>query len=181
MSLESKDLLIADLEHFGESLWRNEEIGEKRLNFFITLAAAVASGLVALATSDKPPSDETLRGIVATALSALLVLGLVTYLRMLKRNQVTDQYHRTLKHIRETYAKLFGGLESYRVPVPPKPRKFGGGYAETMGTIEGLLAGALIWQWHPAMAVFAGAIVTFVAWAVAIGSRYVAPDAKEGS
>jgi hypothetical protein len=50
-----------------------------------------------------------------------------------------------------------------------------------MGTIEGLLAGALIWQWHPAMAVFAGAIVTFVAWAVAIGSRYVAPDAKEGS
>ena len=30
---ESLKLLIEDLKHFGESFWRNEEVGEKRFNF----------------------------------------------------------------------------------------------------------------------------------------------------
>src|ERR1044071_6029218 len=37
----TKDLLFADLEYFGECEWRNEESGEKRFNFFITLVTAV--------------------------------------------------------------------------------------------------------------------------------------------
>jgi hypothetical protein len=44
----STEFLLAELEHFGQSLWRNEEVGEKRFNFFLTLVTAVISGLVAL-------------------------------------------------------------------------------------------------------------------------------------
>ena len=43
-----KDLFLADLDRLEESIWRNEEIGEKRFSFFVTLASAVAGGLVAL-------------------------------------------------------------------------------------------------------------------------------------
>jgi hypothetical protein len=45
--MEAKDLLIADLQQFGESLWRNEEVGEKRFEFFVA-DDAVGAGLVAL-------------------------------------------------------------------------------------------------------------------------------------
>jgi hypothetical protein len=36
-----RDLFLADLERLEESIWRNEEIGEKRVNFLVTFATAV--------------------------------------------------------------------------------------------------------------------------------------------
>ena len=44
-----KDLLLADYKYFGESFWKNEEIGETRVRFFITLVTAVLAALAALA------------------------------------------------------------------------------------------------------------------------------------
>jgi hypothetical protein len=46
----AKALLLADLEYFAECEWRNEEIGEKRFNFFMTLVTAIEGGLGALAS-----------------------------------------------------------------------------------------------------------------------------------
>jgi hypothetical protein len=40
-----RDLFLADLERLEESIWRNEEIGEKRFNFFVTFATAVGGVL----------------------------------------------------------------------------------------------------------------------------------------
>ena len=31
------NLLLSDLEHFGDASWPNEEMGEKRMSYFITL------------------------------------------------------------------------------------------------------------------------------------------------
>jgi len=48
-----RDLYLADLERLQEAIWRNEEIGEKRFDFFTTFATAVGGGLEALWTSDR--------------------------------------------------------------------------------------------------------------------------------
>lgn len=142
----SADLLIADLEHFGESLWRNEEVGEKRFNFFITLVTAVIAGLVAFHTSDAQLDPPTMKAVTNGALIALLVLGLLTYMRMLQRNRVTDQYQRTLKYIRQKLADL-NHLPEYKVPQPLDTgiRKwFRGGLAETVGAIDSVLLCTLL-------------------------------------
>src|SRR4051812_5602125 len=100
-------LLLADLNHFGESLWRNDEIGERRFNFFVTLAAAVMSGLATLyAAKDLVLAKGTLLDVSRGALGALFVFGLLTYLRLLHRNRVNQEYHRTLKYIRNRLCNI---------------------------------------------------------------------------
>jgi hypothetical protein len=177
MPADPKDLLLADLAHFGESLWRNEEIGEKRLTFFLTLVAAVSAGLTAL------PALGITAGTVpaaSIALLALLLLGLVTYLRMLKRDRVTDQFKATLAHIRAMYISLCGpedarALAAYHLPAPEPGWKMpSGGFAQTIATINGLLLAALLMvdregPWWPAAA--SGLALTVVLWVVAVRSR----------
>ena len=150
------DLLIADLQHFGESMWRNEEIGEKRFNFFLSLVTAVVAGLVALTKLWISDSDEIsgleslpdpLRTIISVALLALFLVGIMTYLRMLQRNHVTDEYQRTLKALRQCYVKLCPLLQPYEIPVVRKTFRakwLKGGYAETVGVINGILGGFLM-------------------------------------
>lgn len=46
--MKAKDLLLADLEYIRASFWKNEDIGEKRFGFFVTVVTAVVAGLVAL-------------------------------------------------------------------------------------------------------------------------------------
>lgn len=75
----SKEFLLAEYRYFTDSLWRNEEGGEKRVQFFITLVTAVLAGLVAVA---KPQGGEVraeaIYPMAAGALAALLVIGYVT-------------------------------------------------------------------------------------------------------
>jgi hypothetical protein len=40
-----KDLCLADLQRFEEAMRHNEDIGEKRFNFFMALVTAVCAGL----------------------------------------------------------------------------------------------------------------------------------------
>lgn len=54
MTVEDEKLLMAEYEHFSESFWRNEEVGEKRINFFVTLTTAIIAGIVALVSGDHP-------------------------------------------------------------------------------------------------------------------------------
>lgn len=144
-----RDLLLADHAHFTEALFRNEDIGEKRLNFFITLVTAVAAGLVALITAENRLSAEDLKIIGRCAISFLLVVGLLTYLRMLRRDQVTDEYKHTLAFIRRVYAQE---ISEYRVPCRPTIHQrawwrtlLRAGYAQTLAVINGILLAALLY------------------------------------
>lgn len=181
MPTEPKDLLIADLEHFGEARWRNEEVGEKRLNVFITLVTAVSGGLVALATTDHAPDEATMRRLVVVATAVVWILGLVTWLRLLKRNAVTDQYQATLTLIRQRYAALCEPLlDDYRVPVKRDLPFLSAGYAETVAVIEGLLLMALLVAGAraPALAaVAAGVALATVLWGIAKSLRHKATHA----
>jgi putative (di)nucleoside polyphosphate hydrolase len=145
---KSTEFLLAELEHFGESLWRNEEVGEKRFNFFLTLVTAVISGLVALHAQEKPLLSSAVRlQITGGALDGLLVLGLMTYLRMLHRNRVTDEYKKTLTYIRGKLAELNPAVGHHHVPLKFEGwrRKWlRGGLAETVGALEALLVCSLL-------------------------------------
>jgi len=166
-------LLIADLEHFGESLFRNEEVGEKRLNFFLTLLTAAIGGLVTLHSGkDNPLGHAALMQITEAVLFGLLLLGFMTYLRLLHRNRVTDQYQRTLKHIREQLLALSPSLVEYRVPAKGDGaawKWFRGGLAETAGAMNaGLLCALLIINAVPAVcAVAASLLMLALFWALA--------------
>jgi hypothetical protein len=167
------DFLIADLEQFGEALWRNEERGEKRMNFFLTLVTAVIAGLVVLHTEGKGPlNDCTLRYIRNGAFVGLIVFGLMTYLRMLHRNRVTDQYKSTLDHIRDMLLAINPPLEGYRVPQPlsaGKWKRFRGGLAETVGALNAVLLCALliINSVSVVLAVAIGLFVLIILWKLA--------------
>jgi hypothetical protein len=111
----SKEFLLAEYRYFTDSLWRNEEGGEKRVQFFITLVTAVLAGLVAFI---KPQSGEVRAEatypMVAGALAALLVIGYVTLKRMRHRNRVTDGYKRTIDLIRSRFRDWDISLGEYQ-------------------------------------------------------------------
>jgi hypothetical protein len=170
------DFLIADLAHFGESLWRNEDVGEKRFNFFIAIITAVISGLIALHTQGSTGVDPTtLKNITAGVLIGLLIFGLLTYLRILKRNRVADEYQRTLKYIRLQLLQLPSVADVPKYKVPRKEDSgiwdwFRGGLAETVGAINAIIFSGLLIVISVEMvwASIAGAIVLMIAWVIAV-------------
>jgi putative (di)nucleoside polyphosphate hydrolase len=175
--MEIHDLLVADLEHFGEALLRNEEIGEKRFEFFVTLATAVIGGLVAFATNSSPFATAYLTQVLRWSLVGLLLFGLLTYLRMLQRNRVTDEYKRTLNYIRTVYKSAAGEalLPTYSVPRTIHSRAtewLRAGYGETLAVLNGLLTIGLLlaWQRTPLIAAGLGLALGAVLWKMA-GSR----------
>ena len=136
------DFLIAEYEHFAESFWRTEELGEKRLNFFISLLTAAVAGLVVLATSDTGFSASQVQWVSFSAGLAMLLLGLSTLLRMLRRNDVTDEYKGAMKQIRQVFCDRHA-LEGY-APFKSSDRPvFTGGLAQTAALLNSMIAGAL--------------------------------------
>ena len=175
------EFLLAEYRYLTESLWRNEETGERRVNFFISLVTAVIGALVAFATTKESALDPGLiKAITIYAVLALFLLGLVTLQRLVKRNLVTDGYKRSMDTIREHYKQADGRLTSY-APFPPIPsRKPGqGGLAEMVSLINSLLAAALaaiITYPAPVLVIgvsgLAGLIVSLVAQRLYMQRRY---------
>jgi ABC-type multidrug transport system fused ATPase/permease subunit len=151
----SDDFLLAEYKNLAESFWRNEEIGEKRLNFFMTLVTAVIAALVALATKENDaltPADVKL--ISVYALLALLAFGLVTLMRLIKRNRTTDEYKRAMAKIRDQFRESDARLANYQ-PFEKKQRTlFAGGLVEMVAVINSLIVAALV-----ALITFPGSVV----------------------
>jgi hypothetical protein len=136
------DFLIAEHQHFADSFWRTEELGEKRLNFFISLLTAAVAGLVVLATAESGFTESQVQWVSFTTGLALLLLGLSTLLRMLRRNNVADQYKDAMNLVRQTFRSRYA-LEGY-APFEKLPRRlFTGGLAQTAALLNSMIAGAL--------------------------------------
>jgi hypothetical protein len=138
--------LTADLAYYGQALLQNEQMGEGRFRFFLGLITAVSAGLVALHTADYGSRLEgSLPGIVTGSLLGLLFFGVLTYLRMLQRDRVTEQYKKQLDHIR-CHLRDALPLENYNVKPPSIEGvwiELRAGYAQTVGAVCSLLAGVL--------------------------------------
>jgi hypothetical protein len=67
-----QNFLLTELKVLSDSLWKNEEIGEKRINLLITLAAFLFAFLGALG------KDKFTKEVIIFALVVLLVIGTIT-------------------------------------------------------------------------------------------------------
>lgn len=106
---EAKDLLLEDYRYLADSFWKNEQTGETRVNLFIGIVTAVVAGMSSLITSKNGLTGEPLRLAVLASLIALLVLGVITLLRMLTRNENTDGYKHGLDRVRQAFKDHFDG------------------------------------------------------------------------
>ena len=106
----SVSFLLEEYRHFANSFWRNEEVGEKRVNFFITLVTAVMAGLVALATK----TEVYVYPIAVFALAGLLFFGRTTLRRMIQRDTVTDEYKVAMDIIRSRFRDWGDRLQNYQ-------------------------------------------------------------------
>lgn len=116
-------VLLAELAVFEEAIWRSEDTGEKRFNFFVTLLTAAAAGIVALWSADSLSDavESRLGEISAYVCGALLVFGMLTLMRMKQRDRVTAQYKRSTWYIRNLYRAAIPELRFFRLPRPMKP------------------------------------------------------------
>jgi len=124
--MKDEDLLLVDYHRFIEAFWKNEEIGEKRVNFFITLVTAVLAGIVAFVTKKGEPGgipSDIANKIILGALSGILIVGLVTFLRIIQRNDVTDEYKGILNYIHSNLKERGIALSEYELPYAPRKTK----------------------------------------------------------
>jgi hypothetical protein len=164
----SVNFLLAEHEYLGDCFWRNEEIGERRVNFFITLVTAAIAALVALATSEEGNLKEAeVYLITVFALLALLSFGIVTLLRMIHRNTVTDGYKRAMEMIRSHFRNLDERLQDYQPFEKGKPRKLGtGGLVDMVALVNSVIVAALcalLAHFHSGLGIVLPGLVGFIA------------------
>lgn len=172
-----RDLLLADLRSWNESFWKNEDAGERRIRFYITLVTAVLAGLGTLyevGLREGPGFEE-----IPIGLGALLLFGLVTFFRMVRRNQVTDEYKEWGDEIRRHVLgePLFEGIYGIERRRPRSRSLWNGGLTSMMlvmnGAVAGVLAGVLLSSAGLATAWAGGAIVLVLAcWAQRVFERW---------
>ena len=113
---ESMQFMLDQYKALSDSFWHNEESGERRVNFLITLATAVIAAIVALVKVEKLELESFLLPSIL-AVMALLLLGIVTWRRMLMRNRATDEYKRGMEIVRSWFEAKDPALEVYK-PFP---------------------------------------------------------------
>jgi hypothetical protein len=178
-----KEYLLAEHRNLREAFWRNEESGERRLQFFIGLVTAVFGALGLIATTDKgwfSGRPERIFAAAAGGLVFLLLVGWMTLGRMNKRDRVSDEYKASLDEIRNCFLRPAGKA----CPSLPEPLRdgwpFGGASEARVGwlaklvmTVNALIAGALaidLYLWAGKLtaglwaAPLATAIVGFIQW-----------------
>jgi len=141
----AKELLLADYASLADSLWKNEQSGETRVNWFIGLSTAAAGGLIGLTTAEHRLHGQPLRLVCITTLFALFAFGFVTLFRILKRNETTDGFIADSKAIRQLFKEHFDAgdiLRDYHPFSAPGEKKLArklGGLAHVVLTINSLL------------------------------------------
>ena len=148
-----QELLLAEYEHLADSFLRNEEDGEKRAAFFISLAGATGAALAFLLDDKNELTPGATNPLVVIALFFLLALGYLTFLRVVRRNVASDGYKRSLNRVRRAFVptpkdprRIFLAFDPFTRArrAAPSWKSFGGGWLETVALIESLIAGAFV-------------------------------------
>ena len=173
------DFLCAEYDHAADSFLRNEEDGERRVNTYL----AVVGGLAAALTFTTGDSG-LFKGSTASATVAVLVLmlafGMITMLRVVKRNKDADDYKRRLARIRRYFvptkddARLpLLAFNPFDAPETRNPFRFWkGGWFEIVALMNALTAAALAAvvahryraQWQPVVVIAVAAGAGAAAW-----------------
>lgn len=192
------DFLLAEYEHMVESLLRNEELGEKRAAFFVTLVGG-AGGVLGFILDENTPIVSLDRiPILAAGLAAILLcLGVLTVRRLIERDIVTDKYKFALRALRVLFLsreEAAGLANAFFDPYgPPSGRPVNaysiqkGGWLHTVAFVNSLLTGVIaaglaVW-WHVArpwqiVITLAGGIIVWIAQLTYGGRKIAANHAK---
>ena len=147
------DLFLAEFQHLAQSLLTNEEQGERRVTFFITLVTAAAGALGFFGDKVDPAFGGPWPVLTAGALFALFLFGIQTMRRVVQRNVSSDGLKLRLDRIR----RYFTGRQVRRIrpflsydPDEPTGRDFkpwplmgSGGWLDTVVLVNAVLAGAI--------------------------------------
>jgi len=146
-----RGFLLHELAHAEESLIKSEEDGERRVTMFVTLAAGVGAVLAFVTGKDAGYSPQDIAAPVVLALAALIVLGYFMLLRVVTRNQASDNYKVRLNNLRRWFVPSAADPRRAWLPFDPftqKPRKRlsawgpgSGGWLETLILVEAFLGG----------------------------------------
>ena len=135
--------LLEEYRYFSDWFKRSEETGEKRLNFYITLVTAIIAVIMTFITSttEFPEILSTYTPIIISLLLSLLVLGILTFGRIIKRNKVSDGYKKDIDHIRSFFkVKYKEELQDYEFFHEIKGRKIlTGGVADVIISMNSIL------------------------------------------
>ena len=135
--------LFEEYRAWTDALNRSEQIGEGRLRFFLTFSTAVLGGVGALAR-DGDGNIQMARAVplLGWVMPALLLLGLVTFLRMLRRNETTDEYKVRLARVRLALGQADESDRKVAIEGKMRSRRLrDGGLAVVMLALLALLAG----------------------------------------
>lgn len=153
---DSKDYMIAEYQRLIDSFWKSEDIGEKRVNFFITLSTVVVTVLIAF--REKEISNHIDR-IFFLGLVILLLFGIVTLMRIIHRNLESHIYLRAAGRIRRYFRDMDPQIQQYLFfgPFDDQPQRkkhwenkseifsFGtGGLVETVVLANSLIVVAIL-------------------------------------
>lgn len=148
----SVSFLLAEYQSHKDEFQRSEQIGETRVHFFITVTTAV---LGALAIRDEGIwLGDKVDPIFFYALGALLLFGVVTLMRLIRRNLVSHEHLRAIGRIRSYFAKDAEiSQHLYYEPRDDRPyrkKDWGqvfslgtGGLVETVSLVNSLIVAAL--------------------------------------
>ena len=155
---DSTSFMLAEYNrHSGEFKW-SEELGEKRVNFFITFVTAVIGALVALGVFLLDEGRSLFLFYILCPISSFFILlfGYVTLVRIVRRNLASHIELRAMGRIRRYFVDRDPPILQYVYYGPrddsPKRKKnwndimsFGsGGLAETVALINSLVAMAFV-------------------------------------
>ena len=133
----------------------NEQVGDRRINLYITLATAVIGGLLVLSTKQFTGSLLFSVVIICAAIIAILAVGIFTFFRMLQRNIVTDEYVRSMKNVGKFFVLRNPRIKVFLTELDPfeekavRSKKIGvfkiitGGLLETVAILNGFVAASL--------------------------------------
>lgn len=175
--------LLSEFEYVSNSYWRNEELGDKRLNIYITVATAILVAAVAIIGADIKIDDINLTVILVIGLTSLLIFGVLTFIQMMHRNLVSDEYKRRMDKIRFLLASFNQNMGLYLNDLPfkkimdRKRRWYGiltfgkGGLVETVQLFNSIIVYVIyigliyrMFYWDIRYAAFSGIGLLLVSW-----------------
>lgn len=137
------NFLLEEYRYFSDWFKRSEETGEKRLNFFITLVTAIIAVIMTFITSttEFPEILSIYTPIIISLLLSLLVLGILTFGRIIKRNKASDGYKKDIDRIRLFFKNKYKkNLHDYEFFHEIKGRKIlTGGVADVIISLNSIL------------------------------------------
>jgi 8-oxo-dGTP pyrophosphatase MutT (NUDIX family) len=107
--LPAKEFLLAEHKYFGDLFWKNEEMGERRVTILTTLITAIIAAIAALLKQASGPDYLSVLAIAVFAAAGVSVLGVMTLLRMMRRNRTSDEYKGCLDEVRRMFRMHFDG------------------------------------------------------------------------